>query len=319
MHKNFRTITNADGLASFDAADLLYFERDLEHILAKTYEKRFPEIKARRLFPVSSEAPNWIENITYYELEDVGGAQAGSTYSDTLPRADIIRSRNTIPVVPILTSYEYNINEIRKARALNLTLEQWKSNSAKRSCLRKENHYAFFGLPEQGMYGLLTHPKIARVTVAATGTGGSTEWSKKTPDQIISDINAMLDTIFSNSKLEVWPNTLLIAGDQWADIAVRRLGTTTDTTILEWIAEKLKVKGITDIEPVNELKGTGTNGANQMVAYKRDPDFIQLHVTQDFEQFSAQVRGFNFVVPCHMRSGGLMIRDTVSIAVGEGI
>ena len=75
---------------------------------------------------------------------------------------------------------------------------------------------------------------------------------------------------------------LLIAGDQWADIAGRRLNSTSDTTILEWISEKLKVKGITSIEPMNELKGTGTARSNQLVAYKRDPDFIQLYVPQDF-------------------------------------
>ncbi|MCP4481410.1 MAG: DUF2184 domain-containing protein [bacterium] len=319
MNNKFKHIVNADGLATFDAQDLLYFERELEHILAKTYEKRFPEIKTRKLFPVSFEVPNWAENITYYELEDVGDAKAGSTYADDLPAADIVRSRNTSPIIPILTSYKYNINEIRKARALSMPLEQWKANAAKRVALQRENQYAIFGVADRGLYGLLNHPKVSRITVAATGTGSSTLWANKTPDQIIDDINALIDTVFTNTKLEVWPNTLLIAGAQWADIAVKRISSTTDTTVLEWITEKLKVKGITDIQPLNELQGTGTGGSNQMVAYKRDPDFIQLYVSQDFEQFSAQVKGFNFTVPCHMRSGGLIIRDTVAIAIGEGI
>jgi hypothetical protein len=56
-----------------------------------------------------------------------------------------------------------------------------------------------------------------------------------------------------------------------------------------------------------------------MVAYMRDPDYVTLYVPQDFEQFPAQLKGFNFTVPCHMRSGGLIIRDTVAIAMAEGI
>lgn len=302
-----------------DADDLLFFERELEYIVAKTYEKKYPEIKIRNLIPVSFEVPNWAESIVYYEMDEVGEAKSLSTYSDNLPRADIKREENASPVIPIMTSYAYNINEIRKARALNMPLEMWKANVSKRLCLRKEEYYAWFGVPNRGMYGLLNNPKVSRVTVAATGTGSSTEWTKKTPQQILDDINAMLDSIFDNTKEELWPDTLLISGTRWAHIAGIRLDNTLENTILTWIKTQLEVKGITNIMPIRQLTGTGTAGANQMMAYKRDPDYLSLYVPQDFEQFEPQQKGLEYIIPCHMRTGGVILRDTVVIAIAEGI
>lgn len=56
-----------------------------------------------------------------------------------------------------------------------------------------------------------------------------------------------------------------------------------------------------------------------MVCYRRSPDALEAIVPQEFEQFPAQERGLEFVVPCHAKCGGVVLYYPLSMAYGDGI
>ncbi len=56
-----------------------------------------------------------------------------------------------------------------------------------------------------------------------------------------------------------------------------------------------------------------------MITYKRSPDKLTLELPQLFEQFAAQERNLEFVVPAHGRIGGVIIYYPLSVNIVEGI
>ena len=92
-------ISRAISDAFLDADGAFFFQRQLEHIKAKSYDVRYAELKARMLFPVSNEGGPGITNITYRTYDQVGSAKIINAYADDLPRADVNGIETTIPVM----------------------------------------------------------------------------------------------------------------------------------------------------------------------------------------------------------------------------
>ena len=308
---------------NLDANSSAFFARELEYIKAQTYDVQYPQLKATQLLPVSTEAGPGAESITYQQFDQVGMAKIISNYADDLPRADIKGKEFTAPVRSLGDSYGYSVQEIRAAQFAGRGLEQRKANAARRGVEQKINKIGWFGDSEHGLNGFLNHPNITRVAVDDSGTGSSTLWADKTPDQILADMNDLANNIFEVTNGVEMPNTLLMPIDQYTYIASTARSNNSDTTILQYFLQNNPF--IDTVEWVNELKGAGlgvggvNEGADVMVAYDRSPDKLTLEIPQPFEQFPVQERGLEYVVPAHARIGGVIVYYPLSVAIGEGI
>ena len=234
-----------------------------------------------------------------------------------LPRADVRGKKFTSPVESLGASYGYSVQDIRAAAKAGKPLEQRKANAARRSIEQQINTIALFGNADHNLPGFLNNENVPVASVAADGTGSSTEWSTKTPDQVVRDMNALANGIVSTTKGAEVPTTLLLPLSQFTYIASTRMGDGSDTTILKFFLENSPF--IREVDWVNELDGAGSGGADIMVAYRRDPDALTLEIPQDFEQFPAQEQGLEFVIPCHTRIGGVIFYYPLSASIGEGI
>lgn len=299
-----------------DAAQSAFFSRELESIKSKTYDIKYPELKVRRLFPVSFEAGPGAESIVYQQFDQVGIAKIIASYADDLPRADIVGREFTARVKSLGASYGYNLQEIRNAQMAGKPLQQRKANAAKRAILQKESAIAFNGDAASGLGGFLSNPNVSRTAVPA-GVSGFTTFVQKTPDEIIADLNAAANFIVESTHGVEVPDTLLLPLAQYNLIHSTPRSATSDTTIMKYFLENNGY--IKTIEWVNELKGAGFGGADVMIAYRKDPDVLTLEIPQDFEQFPEQERGLEYVVPCHQRIGGVLIYYPMAINIAEGI
>jgi hypothetical protein len=302
---------------NLDANETVFFARELEHIKTRTYDVAYPELKALSLIPVSTEAGPGAESITYRQYDQLGVAKIISNYADDLPRADVKGKEFTAPVRSIGESYGYNIQEIRAASMTGKPLEQRRANAARRANDQLVNKIAFFGDTTSGLGGLLSNPNIPVVNVPNDGTGSSTKFKDKTPDQILRDLNNFVNGIFSLTNGVESPDTLVMPIDQFTYISSTARSANSDTTILDYFLKNNPL--IKRVEWANELKGAGVAGVDVMIAYKRDPDKLTLEIPQPFEQFPVQEKGLEFVVPCHSRCGGVIVYYPLSIAFGEGI
>lgn len=314
MTKRFK---NLDADQRKDGTETAFFLRQLEHIKAKTFDIRYPELKARLVIPPSFEAGAGAESITYRQFTQAGFAKLIANYGADLPRADVLGKEFTAKVKSEGASYGWNIQEIRAAQMAGTPLQQRKANAARRAILALENQIAFFGNADAGLGGLFDNPNVTDVAIPNDGVGPSTLWADKTPDQIIRDINLLTRTIHDVSKGVESADTLLLPLIQYNLIFDTPRSSQSDMSVGEWV---LKNNGhIKGIDWLNELKGAGAGATDLMIAYRRDPDKLTLEIPQDFEQFPVQEKGLEFVVPTHSRIAGVLIYYPLSIAKGDGI
>lgn len=298
----------------------MWFQRQLEQVLAKTFEVKYAELPWRTLFPVSNEMNPAADTITYHVLDRVGVAKIIGAYAKDLPRADAFAQEVKSPVKTLGISFGYNTDEIRKARWLNTPLEQRKANAARRGTEESFNSIAFDGDADTGLPGFLSNPNITVTTVPNGATSGTSFWSGKTPDEILFDINALFEGIFSLTLMIERPNTLLLPPAQYSFIASTPRSANSDTTILQYVVNNSPyIASAANIIPVNQMTGSGAGSTDQMCAYDRSPEKLQAHVPMEQQFLPVQQKGLEFEIPSEARTGGVVIYYPLSVALANGI
>lgn len=313
---------NTVRLPRFDSNESMFLQRQLDYIKQQSYDIKYAELKARKLIPVSSEADPGAENIFYRQYDQTGMAKIVSNYADDLPDADV-KGQEFFAVVKTLgSSYKYNFQEMRAAVYGNVPLEQRRANAARRAIAQKENRLAFFGDANANLVGMFTAPNVTSVTIPATGTGSTTQWVNKTPDQILFDMNLVANTVVSTSLGVENPDTMLLPLSQFNYVSSTARSDYSDKTILNYFLENNPY--IKQVEWVNELKGAGSSGSgsapyDRMYAYRRSPEVLTLEIPSDFEQHELEIRNLIYKVNCTERFGGVLVYYPLALAYGDGI
>lgn len=302
--------------AHLDAAENIFFERELEQVRAKSYDVKYPALKARTLIPVNNETDPGAETVRYEQYDSVGVAKIIASYANDLPRADVVAKEFRAPIKSLGMSFGYSIQDIRAARMAGKPLETRKANAARKAVEEKIDAIAAFGDELTGLLGLLNQPNVGNFAVPA-GEKGGTEWANKTPDEILKDMNGITNGIVVDTHGVEEPDTLLLPLDQYGIIATTPRSPNSDTTILEFFLKSNP--HIRNVEPWHKLAGAGAGGTDRMVCYRRDPDALELNIPQEFEQFPPQAKGLEFEIPCHARTGGVLMFYPLSASYGDGI
>lgn len=304
----------------------MFFARELEAVKAQTYDVVRAPLRAFDLIPVDSTVGPGAESIVYQQFDMTGIAKVIADYADDLPRADVKGTEFVARIKSIGNSYGYSLQEIRAAQMAGRPLEARKNAAAVRAQREAWNRIAFYGDAAHGLQGWLTNPNIPADAVAADGSGASTSWDDKTPDQILRDMNDLVNGIVARTNGAEQPDTLLLPITKYTKIVSTRAFEGSDTTIaayflanspfvnaIEWSNE------ITAAERATHLGASDPFTGEIMIAYRRSPDAMTLEMPQMFEQLPVQERGLEFVVPCHSRIAGTLIYYPLSQAIGEGI
>jgi hypothetical protein len=309
----------------------MFFARQLEHVKGQAYDVIRAPLRAFELLPVSSEAEAGAESIVYNQFDMTGIAKVIANYADDLPRADVKGKQFVARVKSIGNAYGYSVQEVRNAQMAGRNLEQRKANAAARAQREAWNKIAFFGDDANGLQGWLTNTNIPSSAVVDDGgkalgeAGGDTEFDKKTPEQILRDLNDLANTIVEDTHGAEQPNTVALPIKQYTKIASTRAADGTDTTILEYFIQNNPF--IERVEWANELASSQLDDnldsnpftGDIMIAYNNDPDKLTLEMPQMFEQFPVQERNLAFVVPCHSRIAGVIVYYPLSMRIAEGI
>jgi hypothetical protein len=147
----------------------------------------------------------------------------------------------------------------------------------------------------------------------------------KTPDQILRDINGQLTGIFTGTLGAEIADTLLLPYTVLLDLSTRRIDAVNQTTILEWIERNniytrttggaLTIRGV-----FGYLDTAGASSTKRMVAYRRSPEVLKMHMPMPFRFLPAWQTGpIKFDVPGIFRLGGVDIRRPKSVRYLDGI
>lgn len=293
-----------------DNGESLFFARELEAILARQHDVEYPELRARRFLPVSSEAGPGDETITYYQFDKVGMAKLVSDYADDLPRADVFGNKFSSPIESIAIAFGYSIQEVRASAKAGRSLQSMKAMAARRAHEEKVDEIAANGDANTGLGGMLNNANVP------TGTVQTPNWATATADQIIESMNEMVTTMVNSTNGVETPDTILLPIDAFTIVNQRRIPDT-EITILQFFLRNNAF--IRNVDHWYKLSGAGAGATDRAVCYRRDPTKLELHIPQEFETLPVQESNLEFKVPTHSRIGGVVIYKPLSLLYRDGL
>ena len=303
----------------YDAATgLAFLLSQLTFIESKMYEKKYKAITYPLIIPVSNEAGEWAESVTYFFMDGAAVAEFVGTKSLNVPIAEIGTEKVTVPVELGATGYEYSDEELRQAIQLKRALPQLKSNTARRAVEELAQRVAMVGDASHNLPGFINNTNVTAATVVDPGSG--TEWVNKTPNQILFDINDFMGDIFVDTLQVEKPTTLLLPTAQWNYIAGTPRSDNSDTTLLAWlIANSPYLSSDADIVPISELASAGAGSTDRMMAYDKDMDKVVFHIPMPLRFTEPQRKGRGFEVPGEFKLSGVEFRYPGSARYADGI
>lgn len=306
---------------NMDANETIFFQEELEAVKSRSYDVKYPELLARRLFPLSSEVPSGAESLAYETYDHVGAAKIIHNYANSLPTVEVKGKKTVRLIYSTAISFGYSIQDVRNAQMAGKPLNQRKSNACRRQMLVLENKLAFHGDDATDIPGFINYADANAVTLP-DGTAGKTTWADKTPDEIIADVSLLTTSVFDITNGVETVDTMLIPIAQYALLSDTPRSSTSDTTIMDFILKSNAF--IKEIIPVYELKGAAPVSASYdsedcVIVYKKDPEKLTLEVPQDVEYLNPQEKALYYEVPVHARTAGVVIYYPKSIAQGNGI
>lgn len=323
----------------FDAATTGFFLRDLTEIMARTFDVKYPDLKARQILPVFTGVDPGAEGYVWRQFDRVGGAHVISDYGADMPSTEVVANEFQSRILSLGTSYNYSVMDLRKARMAGIPIETRKALAARRAMEQALEQIAFFGVaqvPGTGasqalmfapasqntndplaMYGFTNFPGLTVSTTTNNWTLAGTSVST-----IVADFNAQFLTIIQNSKGVHTPDSVVFPLSIWSQLnTTARSVTFTDDTVLQYLMKEnpwLKnVYWSTMLETAG-LKQDGSTPGPRIMFLERSEENLQLVIPQEFEQLPPQMVNMTFKIPCHMRVGGLRVSYPKSILALDG-
>ena len=250
------------------------------YIEAQVVEVLYPDIQYPALIPVDTSANEWAKSITYYSIDKVGKANWFHAAAKDIHIADIERAKheNTVEMADI--GYRYNLEELGQAMMIpNTNLTADRASAARRAYEEFVDDVALRGKAEKSIYGIMNYPGITMVL--ASIQGGHTTWDQKDADGIITDVNNALTGIYVSSLTVEMADTLLLPVGALTIMSTKRIPNTT-ASVLDYLKLNNVYTQTTGqpltIRALRGLETAGQNGSGRMVAYRKDPTVLKMHI-----------------------------------------
>ena len=288
----------------------LFLARELEQVLARTFEVQYADIKYSSVLPISTEIGPGADSFTYRIFDAQGSMKLIQDKASDLPRADVLRKEVTHQVRSLGASFAYTIQETRAAAMVpGMNLEQRRANAVRRAYEEKVQDVAYFGETAVSMDGFFNNANVDKTV--------PNKWFDNcTTDEMLEILNEAPTSIVQGSNMKESPNTMLVPYDVYRIISTTARSTTSDTTVLEFFLRTNPF--IRSIEPINELEaGKSVLTKDRIICYDRSPEKLQLHIPRTLEFLPPVRTNLEFSVAAHARVGGVALYYPKSVLYVE--
>src|SRR5262245_22205926 len=114
-----------------DDATSAFFETQLTHIFAETFDVEYPEYLARALIPVDASVDPGAEIWKYWQYDRVGAAKILAHYAEDSPSVDVLGQEFFGRIRTIAAHYKYSIHDIEAARYAGRPLDAGRAQAAR--------------------------------------------------------------------------------------------------------------------------------------------------------------------------------------------
>lgn len=303
---------DAQEALSFIVSQLAYTE-------SQVFERQYTPMQYEQLLPLDFSAGEWADSIRYEIYDYAGRGKRSSGKGRDINLVDIAYAEKSYPVVNGNIGYDYTTEELRRTAFLRRPISERKMNAAMDGYRRHMNDVGLFGSSVDALTGLFNNASVPQGTapVGAWLTG------PKTPAQILSDINTLIQNVWSNSGFNDMVTDIVIAPTVYAYIAVTPRSDNSDKTILQFIKEN-NISMVERNIAINFTAGYGldTAGAGstkRMMAYVKSDQRVVMHIPLPLRFLAPQLIGLTIQIPGEYKYSGVEFRYPKSAYYMDGL
>jgi hypothetical protein len=185
---------------------------------------------------------------------------------------------------------KYTILELASAAKLGRPIDAQKYSGLQLKHQMDIDEQVYIGDTSTGDTGLVNNSLVTNVNNVVAGVAGSTQWSQKSPDEILADFNTGLTSVWAASAWAVMPEKVLLPPSQFGYISTTKVSNAGNISILKYVQENSLLatsgKGKLDIQPLKWLVGAGVGGTlgttgtvDRMVVYTKDKNRVRYPMT----------------------------------------
>lgn len=293
-----------------------YVQDQTYNIATEVERAEYPGIDINDLLVVETRGDPWANGVTTYTLDGAGQARWYNGGANTIPLAEIQKGRTDFPFELGAMGYEFNLEEVNKARIAGINISDEKAFYARQAAEQFIYYVGITGDTLRNIRGLINNAGIVQGNAAAVGTGNgavagtaaSILWANKTAQQILQDINNLIVAPYNASNQILMSDTLLLPFTAMQQLDLLQLPGTTMTLMAYIMAnnsytartgQQLRVRGL------RELETAGAGGTRRMIAYSRNARVAKFHMPMPFMFLPVWQNGpMNWLVPGIFRIGG---------------
>lgn len=308
-----------------DAAENLFFQRELEAIDSRVYDTKFPLLKGKTLVPKVSDVGETDNEYTYRQYTTSGSAKIIANMADDLPSVNAKGEEFTSRIKPLGAKYSYDIFEIKAAAAKGKPLSDLLAMAARRAIEEEIDDLIALGSTKHAMAGFINNSAVDSTTYVVGAKTGADTWldagaPHATGAEMVADVNKLVAQVWNQLKQAQGLGSKLMVvlpAEEYAYLAATPMGDNADKTALNFLLSNNPF--LEGIEPWHKLDGAGLGGANRMICYMRDPQVLGCLVPMEYSPQGPQLNGLRYEVPVVARCGGTVIRYPIAMAYGDGI
>ena len=195
----------------------------------------------------------------------------------------------------------FSIMEDEKMRKIGRDPVDFLNKGIRLHCDKVIDRNVYKGFSKVNSTGLCNNPQVMR-TSAWPGAGGSTQWSGKTADEILEDINRALSAGWSDNACasDGLPNHILVPVTQYGMLVTRKVSDDSERSILTYVLENnIAAQQGKDlkIDPCKWCSMAGTGSTDRMVVYMNQPDRICFNLTQPLRRLETETADLRIKIP----------------------
>lgn len=170
--------------------------------------------------------------------------------------------------------------DMQRANFIGRSIDQMLQDGIRLSYDKHLDQNVYIGLSEYGTTGLVNNADVTETTVSNPGSAG-TEWTKKTPKQILADVNAAITSVWAGTEYDISAvsNHILLPYEQYTYIMNTMVTDFATETIMDFITKNnVAAKNGSDlfIGATKWCKGAGSGQKDRMVVYCNDERFLAM-------------------------------------------
>ena len=197
----------------------------------------------------------------------------------------------------------FSVLEREKMTQVGRDPETFLNKGIRFHCDKVIDRNVYKGFTRVSSTGLVNSPNVIRITALPHTSGQSdTQWTFKTADEILQDINTIISAVWSTNDCasDALPNHILIPVEQFGQLVTRKVSDDSERSILTYVLENnlaAQQGGRLIISPCKWCRAAGSDATDRMVCYTNRVDRICFNLTQPLRRMDTEYADMRIKIP----------------------